>query len=568
MDWIPLGRYFFPRPSLPTSTPPTSSATTAAPSQQSTAALLPQEVIDQIFRHFDFNYSLDADSFDLRKRVSGLSRASRVVKSWTAPARRLLFRTVVVEFHPPSTLRREWFEKMTNLAGPHIHNLSCSFPHYVKGVDATAAATIRLLTRIPNLRQLRLENVPFRQFSDADSVLLRCSPCLLQLTELRLSFRKLRPEYIVSDLLAASNRHIERLSYISNHEFWEGSDSDSEFEEESDDDSEVGEEEESKEDTELMDDDEEEDEPGPRLDRWKPSEEILDFGGNLKYLLINCPLVCFVGRGGVGKMEGLAGLEQLAYCESLGEEDEVEELVRAVGRSLVKLDIRGFNAYSKHFARCERLAHIHFDRRSVTATFGIEDSPLGGHFPDSLAHLHIHNDLYLLPTLIDWQENSSLKPASLVQLTIDELSNDDLVDYLPNLDVLMVSSNHHLERNLRALQPDGIPFKKLKFFSPRTGPSISKRRPAEEDDSDVSEDEGDWYKNDLKMDDDPFTDSEDESDEQVEMEEEVEITGTARGSTVIAEECDLLGIRVFTGSVSYMFEEVRFRFHSSTSTPS
>ena len=73
---------------------PTALPMTAISPPQSVAALLPAEIVDCIFSHFDFNYSLDAFTIDRNERTRILSKMSVIAEGWKGPARRRLCRTV------------------------------------------------------------------------------------------------------------------------------------------------------------------------------------------------------------------------------------------------------------------------------------------------------------------------------------------------------------------------------------------------------------------------------------------------------------------------------------------
>ena len=64
---------------------------------QSIAALLPAEIVDCIFFHLDFDYSIDASYENRKEWTPILSNMSVVAEGWKGPARRLLFRNVRIK---------------------------------------------------------------------------------------------------------------------------------------------------------------------------------------------------------------------------------------------------------------------------------------------------------------------------------------------------------------------------------------------------------------------------------------------------------------------------------------
>ena len=114
---------------------------------QSIAALLPAEIVDCIFSHFDFNYLIEAAFYERAERNRMLSNMSVVAESWKGPARRLLFRNVRI---------RSWEhlqEKVEDWAGGEVRRLDIDFQQrWSTDPQEVAKAVFELLKKVPNLR--------------------------------------------------------------------------------------------------------------------------------------------------------------------------------------------------------------------------------------------------------------------------------------------------------------------------------------------------------------------------------------------------------------------------------
>ena len=173
---------------------------------QSVAALLPPEILDCIFEHFDFDSSLNTAGFVRAERSNNLSNMSVVAEGWKGPARRLLCRTVVV------SRRDELAEGVPEWARGGLQNVAIVGHLWDRAqTQEAASATFRILQTAPNLRLLHLSNLPFHSFSSTESTSLRKTHFLPLLRDLNVFGAGRYPHSIISDILATSNRQISRL---------------------------------------------------------------------------------------------------------------------------------------------------------------------------------------------------------------------------------------------------------------------------------------------------------------------------------------------------------------------
>ena len=163
------------RPCNPSCDAPAMSHTILIPSTstQSVAALLPPEIVDCIFSHFDFDYSIYTLGKDLMERTSNLSNMSVIAEGWREPARRLLCRTVrIVRWEQLAEGVSEW-------ARGGLQNMAIVGHLWDRAqTQEAASATFRILKTAPNLRLLHLSNLPFHSFSSTESISLRTTHSL------------------------------------------------------------------------------------------------------------------------------------------------------------------------------------------------------------------------------------------------------------------------------------------------------------------------------------------------------------------------------------------------------
>ena len=135
---------------------------------QSIAALLPAEIVDCIFFHFDFNYSIDAAHQDAREGDRVLSKMSVVAEGWKGPARRLLFRKMRIRSwkHLQKTVK-DW-------AGGEVMSLDLDTQRWPKDLQAAASAVFALLKKVPNY-----DSSVFAPFHSLPSILPNRRPCRL-----------------------------------------------------------------------------------------------------------------------------------------------------------------------------------------------------------------------------------------------------------------------------------------------------------------------------------------------------------------------------------------------------
>ena len=167
---------------------------------QSIAALLPAEIVDCIFFHLDFDYSIDASYADRKGCKPILSNMSVVTEGWKGPARRLLFRNVRI---------RSWEhlqEKVEDWAGGEASGLELEFWNWTANQYEVAKAVPQLLQKVPNLRQLRLDRLPFTSFSPAGSATMQTSLLLPHLSDLTITHCN-SPKPFRNPSVPTSSRH-------------------------------------------------------------------------------------------------------------------------------------------------------------------------------------------------------------------------------------------------------------------------------------------------------------------------------------------------------------------------
>lgn len=177
-----------------------------SPSSQSSAGLLPPELVDAILSRLDFDYSSDVPLENARKRDRILSNISIIARNWTGSARRLLYRSLRI---------RSWrhlLARPNKWEGSAVESLSIDVVPY--GVHAwgreppdCSREIFELLVKIPNVKSIMPHYVPFDRFDYRSHTLLHESQVLPSLRHLSLSV--LFPSL---SLLQISSRHQETPS--------------------------------------------------------------------------------------------------------------------------------------------------------------------------------------------------------------------------------------------------------------------------------------------------------------------------------------------------------------------
>ena len=379
-----------------------------APSRpQSAAALLPAEIVDCIFSHFDFrvDYSLDAEWYGRVKRDRFLSRISIVADGWTGPARRLLCRTVEI---------RRW-EQLTRgvpeWARRGVRNLRVDTDCWrSKSPESAANALFGAIKNTPNLRQLALTDPGFTSLNDAHSKLMRTTQLLPHLVDLSI-FDNEFPHSLIFDLLATSGRGIHRLT------IWTG-----------------------------------------RFEHSiVPADERLDFGGNLRYL-------CIRGMASPPDVfqpiwSSLAGLREVILCRVNGRwRNRAVELLQTVAPSLEKLTIEtgDIGPIIPWLPQLPLITHL-----SIPSPPTLLQSFL---LPPRLIFLQFPSDANIGPLLDCWSLNPAVLPASLQQIDIKCVYDYETFERLPSLAKFCTVYRVELEDRLRRFAPRTLPFRALEVY--------------------------------------------------------------------------------------------------------
>ena len=340
---------------------------------------------------------------------------SVVAEGWKWPARRLLFRTVRIRINIRSWERLQ--EKVEDWAGVEIRTLDIYFGDCSADQQKAAKAVFELLKKVPNLRQLRFEDLPFTSFNTVDSTAMQATLLLLHLSDLDLSnFGSPNPfpQSVCFDLLKTSGHRISRFAVY-----------------------------------------------GYRMDAIAPSEEHqLDFGGNLRSLEISGGSYQLLLQPSQIDLVSLTGLPELRVHGRV--DDRTIELFAVIGPTLDKLTI--ISNYPASVAQyLLLLTHL-----SGLHLFHVpSESALFSRLPPSLSFLRLSSDNNLAPILIRWNVESSLVPATLKHIEIDRIANSDTWRLLPSLNKLGTSYSGRTTELLAQLSPNTTSFKVLEMYFPR-----------------------------------------------------------------------------------------------------
>ena len=96
--------------------------------------------------------------YDTEERFGVLSDVSVVAEGWKWPARRLLCKTVRIKSW------KHLQEMVEDWAGGEVRNLHIDIEYWSTVPQELAKAVFGLLEKVPNLRQLRLDRIPFTSF--------------------------------------------------------------------------------------------------------------------------------------------------------------------------------------------------------------------------------------------------------------------------------------------------------------------------------------------------------------------------------------------------------------------
>ena len=373
---------------------------------QSVAALLPEEILDSIFAQFGYDFSTDAGESVRLERYSNLSNMSVIAEGWMKPARRLLFRTVKVETW------EHLQEEVGEWAGKQVRELEIrTYGWPIVEAWEVASAVFKLLKRLPDLRRLRLFEMPFERFSSVDSTTMQSTVFLPQLDDLLLSGHHRSPHSIISDLLATSS--ISRLTvYV---------------------------------DMGLADP--------------PPTPQHLDFRGNLRFLSTAREFYwTLVDRASLGGMEGLT---ELALEDSLAIPSSREaEFYRIVGPTLCTLSVY----YDDVTPLADLLPILYRLTKLSIRSYTANPAPLLRCLPPSLSALRLHNDMQIGPSLARWTATPSVVPEGLKQIQIDYIYELETYQQLPPIPTLRTIYRPITPDHLQRLTPATVPFKTLEMW--------------------------------------------------------------------------------------------------------
>ena len=369
---------------------------------QSVAALLPAEIVDCIFSHFDFDYSIHTDSLDRAKRSSNLSNMSVIAEGWKGPARRRLCRTVrFVRWDQLAEGVPEWARGGLQTANIQHTSWEEVQPH------KAANALFKFFQHAPNLRVLKLSYPPFQSFDAGDSTLMRTTHFLPFLDDLTVDSHGNFPHSVISDILTTSDRQLIRFR------LWHAG-----------------------------------------TDFHPILGERLDFGGNLRYL-------CVEGLSSTLNYfqplrSSLDGLKEM-YVESIDGQSSVRarELLTEVASSLEKLTIDSGDVTGivETFPLLTRLTRLSFPSFPASP-----DSLL---LPPSLVSLQLWTDDNLLPLLDRWNAEPCLFPAALQRITARLVCNYQTFERLPAVAEFSTMFDESLVTKLRQLSPRTLRFQTL-----------------------------------------------------------------------------------------------------------
>ena len=374
---------------------------TALTPTQSLAALLPPEIVDCIFSHFDFDYSIDAPRKDRMDLTRNLSNMSVIAEGWKGPARRRLCRTVrIVRWDQLAEGVPEWARG--GLWNAYIQDISWeeAQPH------EAASALFKFFQHAPNLRVLKLSYPPFQSFDAGDSTLMRTTHFLPFLDDLTVDSYQQVPHSVIYDILATSNRQISHLSLRN------------------------------------------------ALGAISPiPSERLDFGGNLRCLRLGGPrsIEDFQPRS-----SSLVGMRELWLEHVEGQSsDRAQEVLAEVAPSLEKLTISNGDVTGivDSFPLLTRLTRL-----SLSSVPASPDSLL---LPPSLVSLQFLRDDNL-PSLFDrWTATPSLLSDTLQQVIVQFIRDRRTLERLPPVAEFGTEYTGLLGRFLRRFAQRALPFKTL-----------------------------------------------------------------------------------------------------------
>ena len=346
---------------------------------RSIAALLPAEVLDAVYSHFQFDYSLEAQLGSRIERFDNLNRSSLVAPAWSGCARRLFRSVTITSFDHLSEEVPRWVVEVRSMRSLKVALGGAILTKRQK--ELAPKLLCKLIQMLPSLRHISLSYFPFTSFDPADSLTLRSTVLLPHLEELRLQGEG-QLHRIVQDLLATSSGRLSHLACSVKRL---------------------------------------EDHPGGST----------DLGGALRFLETNESFFRYLLRVDQGSLEGYRGLEE-SVLDSLATSDldlRVTEFFAAVGTSLLKLSLNSTTIpIVTILPLCTRLTHL-----SLGSTI---DYPalLENLLPATLSVLSLSDD-YALHTFIElWTAKPSAVPPNLKEIKIHTVNIPETFLNLPEID--------------------------------------------------------------------------------------------------------------------------------------
>lgn len=374
----------------------------SSPPDQSVAGRLPVEIVDCIFQNFDFDYSIDAREDDRTVREVTLSSVATVLRGWTTPARKYLFRNVSIRDWPQLCAGvKDWARIIVRTL--RIYGTTSFDADAAQ--ETCAKIVFRLISRLPNLHSLDFYRLPFSRFTTADSKTLRSTPLFSSLSSVSI-YTASPARSILSDLLVTSNRNIRSVTYwdYNNGSHWT--------------------------------DDEEGEEDALNIEADSAVED-LHFGGNVRKLDLS-EVRGYESIVEPGLMVGLAGLQQLIIRRHLAP-SKVEELFEILAPTLEKLKVDGsIIVVAPYLRQLEALTHLNLD--SEDDYYSMTAALLS--LPPNLNSLSLSSDEDIRDLL---RRTPPVLPSTLRHLRLHKINETSTLTGLPPLTRLITKDDENYD---------------------------------------------------------------------------------------------------------------------------
>ena len=388
------------------------------------AALLPAEIVDCVFSHFDhvdesrqriereFGWA-SADKF--KERRSALDELSTVVSSWTGSARRLLVKDIKIH-----TMKQ--LKTVPNWIGVDVKVLDLDFssshfkPTKTETTENLAMENLvfALLQRLPGLTTLTLNHLHFTSFTDAHSRIIRSPQFLPNLSDLRLKSSKSNFRAIAIELLDACQiARFEARSYAGAGYLGSGT---------------------------------------------------LEFGRRLRYLDANrTKFVEALFDPAGARLESLVGFQELAICGGVGvTKERTRKLFDVIRPSLERLKIgHGDTQYFQdHLLDLVHLRHL-----TLRKPLGEVLKAPGYQLPPLLSFLSLSSDRTLQSIFDQWKATPAMAPANLQDMQIDYFYDLGVLKNCPPLIKVTTECwvGVQVDRQLQELAPGSLQFEVLEI---------------------------------------------------------------------------------------------------------